>query len=78
MTQQEALNWVAELFEQDSHKLAPSTSRDDIEAWDSLGVLTMLSALDRDFGIVLSDGEIQGMQQVDDILDILRRNGKLG
>jgi acyl carrier protein len=77
VTQQEVLDWVAELFEEDSRQLTPDTIRDDIEAWDSLGVLTLLAALDRDFGIILSDDEVQGMRQVDDILDVLRRNGKL-
>jgi acyl carrier protein len=77
MTQGEALGWIAELFEETAERLTPETLRDDIPAWDSLGVLTLMADLDRDFGIVLSDGEIQGMKKVDDILGILRRNGKL-
>ena len=40
-------------------------------------MLTLMASLDRDFGIELTDDEVQGLRKVDDILEILRRNGKL-
>lgn len=78
MTEQEAFKWIGELFEEDPRKLTPSMTRDDIQAWDSLGVLTLMAGLDNDFGIVLLDGEIQNVRSVNDILELLRRHGKLG
>ena len=77
MTQQEALEWIAKLFEEKPERLTPETNRDDIQAWDSLGVLTLMADFDTHFGIQLSDDEVQGMKSVKDILEILRRNGKL-
>ncbi len=77
MTQQEALEWIAKLFEEKPERLTPDTARGGIPAWDSLGVLTLMADLDSNFGIQLSDDEVQGMKSVKDILDILRRNGKL-
>lgn len=77
MTQEEALRWIAELFYETPGRLTPDTARADIEAWDSLGILGLLAGLNSDFGIVLLDEEIQGMTKVEDILAILRRNGKL-
>ena len=44
---------------------------------DSLGVLTLMASLDTDFGIVLTDDDIQGIKKVGDILDVMRRSGKL-
>ena len=77
MTQQEALEWIARLFEEKPERLTPDTVRDDIRAWDSLGVLTLMADLDSDFSILLSDDEVQGMKTVNDILEILRKHGKL-
>ena len=77
MTQEEALDWVAKLFEETPGKLNSDTRRDDIIAWDSLGVLTLMASLDSDFGIMLSDDQVQNMKKAGDILEILRKNGKL-
>jgi acyl carrier protein len=77
MTQQEALGWIANLFEEKPERLTPDMNREDIQAWDSLGVLTLLADLDNDFAIQLSDAEVQGMKTVNDVLEILRRHGKL-
>jgi acyl carrier protein len=77
MTETEALAWIAEVFEEKPSQLAPDTPRNAIPAWDSLGILTLMASLDSDFGIMLDDGEITGMKKVGDVLDLLRRNGRL-
>lgn len=77
MTLSEALEWIANLFEEAVEKIKPETTRDEIDAWDSLGVLTLIAALDEKFNIVMTEKEIEELKKVNDILDILRRNGKL-
>ena len=77
MTQRDAVEWIAKVFEISPEQLTPDTLRDDIPAWDSLGVLTLMASLDSDFGIVLTDDDIQAIKKVGDILDVMRRNGKL-
>lgn len=77
MTQTEAVAWIAQVFETAPHRLTPDTHRDDVPAWDSLGVLTLLAGLDSDFGIVLTDEDIQAVKTVGDILDVMRRHGTL-
>lgn len=76
MTQRDGVEWIANLFEISPEQLTPDTLRDAISAWDSLGVLTLMASLDSDFGIVLTDDEVQEIKKVGDILDIMRRNGK--
>jgi acyl carrier protein len=73
----EALSWIANLFEAPEESITPETKREDIEAWDSLGVLTLLAALDDDFEIILSDEIAAEMQSIEDILKVLRAHGCL-
>lgn len=77
MTQTEAVAWIAQVFEVVPDQLTLDTHRDNVPAWDSLGVLTLLAGLDSDFGIVLTDEDIQAVKTVGDILDVMRRHGTL-
>lgn len=77
MTQSEAIEWIAKVFEASPDQLTPDTHRDNVPAWDSLGVLTLMASLDSDFGIVLTDDDVQSVKTVGDILDVIRRKGKL-
>jgi acyl carrier protein len=77
MTQRDAVEWIAKVFELSPEQLTPDTLREEISAWDSLGVLTLMASLDSDFGIVLTDDDVQVIKKVGDILDVMRRNGKL-
>jgi len=77
MMQQEAITWIAKVFEVSPEQLTPDTHRDEIPAWDSLGVLTLMAALDSDLGIVLTDEDIQNIKTVGDLLAAMREHGKL-
>jgi len=77
MTSVEALRWIENVFEESPEGINPDTPRVDIPAWDSLGVLTLMAGFDQQFNIMLSDDEIKTMTKVNDILDILRKNGKV-
>lgn len=77
MTQDQALDWIAEVFEESPGSLQPDTPRDDIPTWDSMGVLALMAGMDEKFGILLTDADIVSMRSVDDILAVLRKHGKL-
>ena len=77
MTEHEALEWIAKVFETTAHELTADTPRESVAAWDSLGILTLMASLDSDFGIVLTDDDVQGIKTIGDILHVMRRNGKL-
>jgi len=77
LPEKEAMEWVAGMFDQSAEQLTPETLRDDIPIWDSLGVLTLMAEFDEKFGIVLTDADMRAMGKVDDILAVLRNNGKL-
>ena len=77
MTEPEALAWIARLFNQPPDSIQAQTTRDTIPEWDSLGVLNLMAALDETFGILLADDALKGMTHVDDVLQVLRTQGKL-
>lgn len=77
MNETEALAWIADLFEEPVENIQPDTPREAIDAWDSLGVLNLMAGLDETFDILLEDEDLQSMRSVSDILEILRKHGKL-
>lgn len=77
ITTEDALKWIANVFEESPENIKIDTLREDILAWDSLGMLTLMSMLDEDFEIFLSEDQIQNMRSVRDILEVLRSHGKL-
>jgi acyl carrier protein len=77
MTKYEAINWIADLFEESPDLISEDTRREDIIGWDSLGVLNLMAGFDEKFEILLTDDELQQLKGVQDILSILEKNGKL-
>jgi len=74
----EILTWVAEVFEAPVEKIQPETRRDEIDAWDSLGILALMARMDEDFQVLLTEEEIQQMNSVADILEVLRKHDVVG
>jgi len=73
----QAVTWIAELFEENPSTLRAGTARADIAAWDLLGQLILMPALDQRYGIRLNQAELASLASVQDILDILARNDRL-
>lgn len=78
MTAEEALYWLAELFEEPNDLITPETPLDNVPTWDSVGILTLIAELDEKCGVLLSGEHMQAMTKIDDILEVLRQNGALG
>ena len=77
MTPAAVLDWIAEMFEEPKGRITAGTARSDIPAWDSLGQLLLMSGLDQQFGIRLTQAELSSLASVQDILDILTRHQRL-
>jgi acyl carrier protein len=77
LSQEDALKWFADLFGLPVASVSLDTPRAEIADWDSLGVLTLMAALDETFDFVVNDADMRAMKKVGDVLDLLRRNGKL-
>lgn len=77
MTLDEALAWLAEIFEEAPGRLHAGMRRDEVPAWDSLGQLLLMAALDRQFQIRLTPAELASFTTVRHVLDVLDRRGHL-
>jgi acyl carrier protein len=77
MTLAAVLDWIAEMFEEPKGRITATTARADIAAWDSLGQLLLMSGLDQQFGIRLTQAELSSLASVQDIVDILARHQRL-
>ena len=77
MTLTEALDWISEMFEEPKGRITAETARSGIAAWDSLGQLILMSALDQQFGIRLDQSELATLSSVRDILDVLVKHQHL-
>lgn len=77
MTEQAILDAVQEIFrdnfDDDSLVITRSTCADDIEDWDSLEQINLLTAIERRFGIKFKLEDVRGLQNVGDLLDLVQR-----
>lgn len=77
MTEEKAIKWIAELFNESPDNIQSDTLRDDIPEWDSIGVLTLMAELDEKFDIVVTNEETAAMTKVGDLIRILHQKGKI-
>ena len=73
----EVLAWIAEIFEEPLENIRPEMKKEEIEAWDSLGVLTLMASLDETYEILLTEEEILELKSIEDVVNLLRKHGKL-
>ena len=61
-----------DVFDDDSIVVKPATTADDIEDWDSLEHITLISAVEKEFGMKFKMGEISSMKNVGEMVDIIK------
>ncbi|MBQ3842934.1 MAG: acyl carrier protein [Ruminiclostridium sp.] len=66
-------------FDDDSIEIDEDTTADDIDDWDSLSHITLMSAIEDEFGVKFTMGEVSGMENVGEMAEIIKARGtKLG
>ena len=77
MTEQEILSAVQDFFrdnfDDDSLEITRATCADDIEDWDSLEQINLLTAIEKKFGIKFKLADVRGLKDVGDLLDLVSR-----
>ena len=68
----ERLNEVfREVFDDDDITVTARTTADDIEDWDSLMHITLISAVENEFGVRFTMGEVSSMKNVGEMVSLI-------
>ena len=68
---------IANIFELEPSQIKKEMTPADIEAWDSLSQLNLISTIEKEFQIKLEIDEIFTVMKIGDIYDLLSKKGVL-
>ena len=77
LTTQQALEMMADAFNEPLANVRPETARDSIPGWDSMGALMLIAELDERLGLELQAEVSREMKLVQHVLDFLASHGAL-
>lgn len=72
MNEQELIALFAEALEVDESRLSPSTRIADVEEWNSIGWLTIMSLVDERLGVQIESRAIRAFATAQDIIGYLQ------
>ncbi len=61
-----------DFFDDEDIELDEDTTADDIDDWDSLNHITLMAAVEDEFGIRFTMGEVSGMKNVGEMAQIIK------
>ncbi len=65
-----------DVFDDESIKVEEGTTAEDIEDWDSLEHINLVVAIEKKFGMKFTMGEVTGMKNVGEMIDIILDRAK--
>lgn len=74
MTNKEIFEKLEEIFEEvfdEKVTLTPETTAEDVEDWDSLSHITLISAVESEFGIKFAMKEVSTMKNLGEMVAII-------
>jgi acyl carrier protein len=75
MTREEIFNGVQDIFrdifDEDDMVIKNATSSDEIEDWDSLNHINLVSAIEKEFKIKFALGELMTLKDVGAMVDLM-------
>ena len=60
-----------DFFDDEDIEIDADTTADDIDDWDSLNHITLMSAVEQEFGVRFTMGEVSGMKNVGEMADLI-------
>ncbi|MCR5303791.1 MAG: acyl carrier protein [Lachnospiraceae bacterium] len=68
----ETLNEVfRDVFDDPTLTVCDETTAEDVEDWDSLEHINLVAAVEQEFGVSFSLGQVQSMKNVGEMVDII-------
>ncbi len=65
-----------DFFDDDEIELDEETTAEDIDDWDSLNHITLIAAVEGEFNVRFTMGEVSGMKNVGEMVKIIMERGK--
>lgn len=78
MNLEEKLSLIAEALDIEPGTLKPETRLEDLQEWDSLGMVSLIAMLDKHFSVRLQPDEIRALVTVEDILSRMKEGSAGG
>lgn len=69
---EEKFTLIANALDADSDLIKPDTVLEELEEWDSMGVIAVIAMLDKKYGVQLKADQIRELKTVNDILEHMR------
>lgn len=60
-----------DIFDEDDLNISDTTNSDEIEDWDSLNHINLVSAIEKEFKIRFALGELQSLKDVGGMIDLM-------
>ncbi len=77
MDRQQTMAEIQEIFrdnfDDETIVLTDETNAEDIEDWDSLEQINLLTAIEKKYGLKFNLGDVRNLQNVGDLLNLLER-----
>ena len=71
MTNKEKLGLLEEMLDVEANSLEVDMDLNDVENWDSMAVISLISLLDEKFDKQISASQIKAFKSIEDILKIM-------
>ena len=65
-----------DVFDDPSLEISDSTTADDIDDWDSVNHITLIAAVETQFGISLSTREVKSLANVGDFMKLIESKAR--
>jgi len=72
-TMNEKITLLAETLDTDEEILTPAKELEQLEEWDSMGIISVIAMLDKKYGVQLKADQIQALKSVGDILNLMEK-----
>ncbi len=76
MRQSEVLSKIQKVFDEvflETVSVTPALTADDVEEWDSLSHVSLVLAIEEEFGIRFRVGEVEGTKNVGELASLIEK-----
>ena len=68
----EQLTLIADALDAEKELITPGKTLEELEEWDSMGVIAIISMLDKKYKVQLKADQIKALKTVNDILEYMQ------